>query len=321
MDGQKKMNRKKITSQYVYGPVPSRRLGRSLGIDLVPHKTCSYDCVYCQLGRTTTKTLKRKEYINMDDIVSELDVKLAADPKPDYVSLAGSGEPTLNLAIGDLIGKIKTMTEIPVAVLTNGSLLWQDEVRKALMEADVVLPSLDAADETMFRYVNRPHEDIAFAQMVGGINDFIQLFPGKVWLEVFLLAGVTAIPAEVKKFAALVRTLNPERVQLNTVYRPPAEDFAQAISIEQLRSFQNYFTGKTEIIASHSSGPSQAVESVVTEADIMALLKRRPCTIQDVAAGLALSPMTVMKELSALCRLGKVENVTNRGNIFYRIAQ
>jgi wyosine [tRNA(Phe)-imidazoG37] synthetase (radical SAM superfamily) len=173
----------------------------------------------------------------------------------------------------------------------------------------------------MFRYVNRPHDDIAFAQMVSGIDDFIREFPGRVWLEIFLLAGVTAIAAEVEKFAALVEKLHPDRVQLNTVYRPPAEDFAEAVSVEQLRSFQNYFKGNAEIVAVQPPEPSAAAEPTVTEAEIIALLQRRPCTLQDVSAGLARSPMTVMKELSTLCRLGKVENVTKRGSIFYRIAK
>jgi len=313
------MKKEACMYQYVYGPVPSRRLGRSLGIDLVPHKTCTYDCVYCQLGRTTTKTTERKEYVKIDDVVAELGRKLTESAKPNYISLAGSGEPTLNLGIGRLIEKIKGMTDIPVAVLTNGSLLWQPEVRDALMGADLVLPSLDAADGDIFRYVNRPHDAIAFAQMVGGIDDFIRTFTGNVWLEVFLLAGVTAIQAQVEKFAALAGTLRPARVQLNTVYRPPAEDFAEAVSVEQLRSFKNYFTGDVEIIVDHPPGPSSSAETTGAEDDIMALLRRRPCTLQDVAAGLALSPMSVMKELSNLCRQGKVENVTRRGHIFYKV--
>ncbi len=315
------MKKEAFMCRYVYGPVPSRRLGRSLGIDLVPFKTCTYDCVYCQLGRTTNKTIERKEYVKIEDILAELDVKLGVSPKPDYISLAGSGEPTLNLQIGDLIEKIKSMTKIPVAIITNGALLWQEEVRDALMGADLVLPSLDAANVPMFRYVNRPHEDITFAKMIGGIDDFIRAFPGSVWLEVFLLAGVTAIPAEVQKFAVLVGKLRPERVQLNTVYRPPAEDFAEAVSVEQLRDFQNYFTGNVEIIVGYPSGPSPAGETVSAEADIIALLQRRPCTLQDVSVGLALSPITVLKELDTLYRLGKVEYVTKRGGIFYRVAK
>ncbi len=216
--------------RYIYGPVPSRRLGRSLGIDLVPFKTCTYDCVYCQLGRTTNKTLKRAEYIAVPDILRELEEKLTSADRPDYISLAGSGEPTLNSGIGELIRQIKKLTDIPVAVLTNGSLLWQDEVQDALMAADLVLPSLDAGDEFLFGYVNRPHRDITFMRMIGGIATFAKRFPGEVWLEILLLAGVTGIASEVKKIAALANHIKPTRIQLNTAWRPCAEEFAQALT-------------------------------------------------------------------------------------------
>jgi len=171
-------------SKYVYGPVASRRLGRSLGVDLVPFKTCTYDCVYCQLGRTTHRTIQRGEYVPVDAVLAGLKAKLALGPKPDYISLAGSGEPTLHARIGDLIAGIKLMTRIPIAVLTNGSLLWVPEVQDALMEADLVLPSLDAGDEPMFQRVNRPHPEILFEGMVDGLAAFTARFRKLVWLEV-----------------------------------------------------------------------------------------------------------------------------------------
>jgi wyosine [tRNA(Phe)-imidazoG37] synthetase (radical SAM superfamily) len=205
-------------------------LGLSLGVDLVPFKTCTYDCIYCQLGRTTLKTAQRQEYV---------------PPVPDYVTLSGSGEPTLNEGIGQLIGEIKKLTYIPVAVLTNGSLLWQGEVQDALMEADLVLPSLDAGDEFLFRYVNRPHPEISFDQMVHGLAEFTRQFPKSVWLEVFLLAGVTGISPEVEKIAALARQIQPEQVQLNTVSRPPAEEFVCPVSWMQMQEFANLFAGKS----------------------------------------------------------------------------
>ncbi len=170
------MNRNKF--HHVYGPVPSRRLGRSLGVDLVPFKTCSYDCVYCQLGKTSKKTIDRKEYVAIEDVLEELERKLRFEPFPDYISLAGSGEPTLNLGIGRLISRIKRLTTVPIAVLTNGSLLWMPEVQESLMDADVVLPSLDAGDEIAFRYVNRPHKSISFETMAQGLIDFTAVFTG-----------------------------------------------------------------------------------------------------------------------------------------------
>lgn len=184
---------------YVYGPVLSPRLGRSLGIDLVPFKTCNYDCIYCQLGRTTHKTLERKECINGDEILREVERKISAAPPCDVVTLSGSGEPTLNNRIGDIITEIKKLTTVPVAVLTNGSLLWMEDVRESLMNADIVIPSLDAGDEHLFQHVNRPHRELLFRRVVEGLIHFTKTFPGSVWLEVFLLAGITGIQSEVEK--------------------------------------------------------------------------------------------------------------------------
>ena len=175
---------------YVFGPVPSRRLGRSLGVDLVPFKTCSYDCIYCQLGRTSCKTVERKQWVPLDDVLAELKEKLST--RPDYITLSGSGEPTLFWRTGELIDRIKAMTDVPVAVLTNGSLLWCKDVRDQLTNADLVIPSLDAGDQSMFRAVNRPHEDISFERMLDGLIAFRKAFGGQYWLEIMLLAGHTA---------------------------------------------------------------------------------------------------------------------------------
>ena len=304
--------------RYVYGPVPSKRLGRSLGIDLAPFKRCTYDCIYCQLGRTSDKTAEPKTYATAEVICSELERKLSFGPPPDYISLAGSGEPTLNAGLGELIAKIKGMTNIPVAVLTNGSLLWRDEVRAALMAADLVLPSLDAGDEEMFQYVNRPHRDISFVRMITGLVDFVRVYPGPVWLEVFLLAGVTAIPAEIEKIDALLRKIRPERVQLNTVTRPPAEEFAYAVSEDQMESLKGLFSETVEIISRKSLVESPDFQTGQSTTDIISLLKRRPCTLEGVSSGLAMQPGEALKHLDALCREGAVTAVHRRDGIFYK---
>ena len=162
--------------RHLYGPVPSRRLGRSLGVDLIPFKICTYDCVYCQLGRTTRKTMEREAYIAAGEVLAELENKLKEPDRPDYITLAGSGEPTLNADIGAVVSGIKQMTDIPVAVITNGSLLWMDEVRSALEPADLMMPSLDAGDEFLFKYVNRPCDGISFDQMANGLGAFTRSF-------------------------------------------------------------------------------------------------------------------------------------------------
>jgi wyosine [tRNA(Phe)-imidazoG37] synthetase (radical SAM superfamily) len=308
--------------RHVYGPVFSRRLGRSLGIDLVPFKTCTYDCVYCQLGRTTNKTIERREYVAVGDILAELERKLSAGDAPDYISLAGSGEPTLNSGIGDLIHRIRKLTDIPLTVLTNGSLLWMPEVQEDLMAADVVLPSLDAGDEFLFQYVNRPHTAISFEHMVDGLAGFTRRFPGEVWLEVLLLAGVTGIPAEVQKIAALTEKIGAARVQLNTVSRPPAEDFALALDTDQLLALKALIPGVVDIISESKLGETQpSLSSPAREAEILALLGRRPCTPEDVARGLGIHLTEAIKHLEALAASGKVRTVVADRRNYYVLTQ
>jgi len=307
---------------HVYGPVPSRRLGRSLGIDLVPFKTCTYDCVYCQLGRTTKKTIKRKEYVSVDDILIELKQKLATDDIPDYISLAGSGEPTLNSGIGDLIVKIKDLSDIPVAVLTNGSLLWMREVQDALLAADLVLPSLDAGDQKLLSYVNRLHKSLWFAQIVCGMADFSRRFKGEVWLEVLLLAGVTGIPVEAQKIAAMVKRIGPARTQINTVTRPPAEESAYPVASDQLIKLKDFFPGRVEII-SETERPetSHSLIDETSAENVLVLLRRRPCTSEDVANGLGIHTLEALKHLDALIKAGKVRTTLVNGMTFYAVVR
>ncbi len=309
---------KKSGFRHVYGPVPSRRLGRSLGVDLIPFKTCSYDCIYCQLGRTTNKTVERKEYVPISDVLAELEKKLAGRSSPDYISLAGSGEPTLHSGIGDLIRKIKRLTKIPVAVLTNGSLLWRDEVREALMAADLAIPSLDAGDAALFQYVNRPHPDISFDRMVEGTAAFAAVFPGEVRLEVFLLDGVTGLASEVRKIAALAKRIRPARIELNTVWRPPGEDYAFPLAPDRMRVLKEIFEGPVDIIGGSGLGESAGGgEAGLGDEDILALLRRRPCTREDVAAGLGIHVTEAIKRLDALDKSGKVKRTMAGARAFY----
>lgn len=290
--------------KHVFGPVPSRRLGRSLGIDLVPFKTCSYDCIYCQLGKTTDKTVERREYVPLNAVLSELRRKLE-QCRPDYITLSGSGEPTLYAPIGKLIRGIKTRTKIPVAVLTNGSLLWDRDVQDALLSADVVVPSLDAGDDAAFQHVNRPHPSISFDRMVGGLVEFRKRYSKTVWLEVFLLGGITAIKTEVTKIAKITKHIRPDRIQLNTVTRPPAEDFAFPVSCKRMNHFCRAFGGKAEVIAEYKGRTGKGVVAPDND-DVLALLGRRPCTLKDIADGLKLHPAQVAKTLEHLRDDGKV---------------
>jgi wyosine [tRNA(Phe)-imidazoG37] synthetase (radical SAM superfamily) len=294
--------------RYVYGPVRSRRLGWSLGIDLVPLKTCTYDCIYCQLGRTTNKTLERREYVPIPSVLMELERSLASGVFPHYISIAGSGEPTLNSGIGSLISQIKNMTDIPVAVLTNGSLLWMDDIQDALMPADLILPSLDAGDEPLFHFVNRPHDGISFERIVEGLAAFTNRFKGHIWLEILLLGGVAGIRDEVKKIALIIKHFKLTRVQLNTVVRPPAEVFALPLTKPQMLALKGLLPGEVDIISQHDSGDStQSPSSNSRSDDILSLLCRRPCTCIDIAKCLGLHPLEAIKDLERLIASGKVK--------------
>lgn len=314
------MNRDEF--KYVYGPVPSKRLNRSLGVDLVPFKTCSYDCIYCQLGRTTNKTVERKNYVAVEDVLMELERKLSISPHPDYISFAGSGEPTLSKNIGDLINMIKGLTQIPIAVLTNGSMLWSPEVQDALMDANIVLPSLDAGDEKMFCRVNRPHPSISFEKMLNGMITFSKRFSGSIWLEVFLLGGLSDAVSEVSKIAAAVLQVNPDRVQLNTVSRPPAEDSAFTVETEKMEEIKRLFPGEVELITNNVSDLAPATQrNDADDLEILALLQRRPCTTQDIAQGLEMNASDVNKRLQFLDRKCKIRAIRRNGAVFYETVE
>jgi wyosine [tRNA(Phe)-imidazoG37] synthetase (radical SAM superfamily) len=286
-----------------------------LGVDLVPFKTCSYDCIYCQLGRTTWKTIERKDWVPLDKVVAELESRLSS--KPDYVTLSGSGEPTLHSQVGELIAAIKALTDTPVAVLTNGSLLWRKEVRRELLGADVVIPSLDAGDEATFRVVNRPHERISFERMLDGLVAFRQEFPGQYWLEVMVVGGHTATPAEMAKLADCAHRIRPDRVQLNTVTRPPAEAHAVAVSREQLAEFSSLFHPPAEVIADFRDSHAES-GFVVDRKEVLAMLQRRPCSIEDIAHGLGMHRNEVIKHLDELRAQGAVEPSTSGSQHFYK---
>jgi len=303
-------------NQYIFGPVPSRRLGRSLGIDLVPFKTCTYDCIYCQLGITTHKTTQRKEWVPVDRILDQLKSKLRSNP--DYITLSGSGEPTLYASLEKLILKIKDMTDVPVAVLTNGSLLWLAQVRNALKSADLVVPSLDAGSNTTFQYVNRPHQDITFNKMINGLVKFRDKYDGQYWLEVFLLAGVTTTAKETDCLKNYIHSIHPDKVQVNTVTRPPAEEFADPVPQKQLREITEELYEKAEVIADYNNIHQQQDFSARRE-DVLTLLQRRPCSIEDIAAGLGLHRNEAVKYIEELASESKIEAKVQNQKCYYKV--
>ena len=306
----------KTTMSLIYGPVPSRRLGRSLGVDIVPYKTCTYDCIYCQIGRTPQTTIERKPYIPAEQIISELKNKLRSGVRPDYVTVGGSGEPCLHSEIGKIILKIKEMTDVPVAVLTNGALLWSPEVRGALVAADVVLPSLDAFDARSFQKINRPHPDISFETMVQGIADFRSIYSGRIWLEIFIIKGVNDTDDAMAAFGPHIAAIRPDRIHVNTAVRPPAEKYAGQVSQERLERLAEKLDSRAEVIAEFSGQSRDGNEDDMYQ-EILEMLSRRPCTAQDIAAGLGLPLDAVEPQVTELARSKTIQTRRSNGRIYY----
>lgn len=209
--------------KYIYGPIKSRRLGFSLGISLTPHKVCSFDCVYCQWGFTTRKTRQRKEYIDIKDIIRELKVYLKKNADEvkilDYITLSGMGEPTLNIKVGSLIAEIKKISRIPVAVITNASLLGDALVRSQIIEADLIVPSLDAVTQKVFEKIDRPPSQIKVSDIIDGLIQLRREFKGEIWLEVMLVKGLNDGARHIRKLKEVIERINPDKIQINSPVR------------------------------------------------------------------------------------------------------
>ena len=304
---------------HVFGPVPSRRLGMSLGIDLIPYKTCSYDCIYCELGKTTNKTTIRKEYFSKDLVLTQLAEYLPIlDSPPDYITISGSGEPTLNSEIGEIISAIKRMTAIPVAVITNSSLLFMDEVKEALMGADIVLPSLDAVSPLVFKYINRPDPSLDINEINNGLIDFRKEFTGQIWLEILLCRVANDDLVEVERMRAKIEDIKPDKVHLNTVVRPPSVDFAYPLSEKQLVSIKELLGKKVEIIS--GIVPSErGTHFTDNEEKIISLIARRPCTFDDICKALALHANETLKYLDKLVKEGRIYYKLHNHHMYYQV--
>jgi len=307
--------------KYLFGPVPSRRLGMSLGVDLVPKKVCSLDCVYCEVGKTTKLTAERKEYIPFEKIKKELEQYFSSDsPEPDYITFSGSGEPTLNSRIGDMIQFIKqNRANIPVAVLTNGTLLYDKNVRDSLKNADLVLPSLDAAGEETFQRINRPEKTIQIEKCIEGLADFRKEFFGKIWLEVFILPDYNDHESELLEIRKAIRKIRPDRIQLNTLDRPgTVENLRCATGKELLRVVKILDADNTEIIASAPQRKNMTAYRKDAETAILETISRRPCTPDDLAKILGLHINEINKYLDVLEAENMIETVRQERGFFYQ---
>ncbi len=302
--------------KYLYGPVPSRRLGRSLGVDIVPFKLCSLDCVYCQLGKTTEKTLQRGDFLPVSAVLAELKDKLAEGLEADFLTIGGSGEPTLHSRLGALIDGIKKITDIPVAILTNGTLLYKKDVRADCAKADVVLPSLDAGDEQTYRRINRPHSGLSIEKLISGLCAFREEFAGQIWLEVFLIEGFNTDNHQIAKIKEAIDRICPDKVQLNTAVRPTAEPGIKALDAEKLQAIAEALGENCEVIADFSLVPHGGNIEAKAE-DVLSMLKRRPCSLSDISSALGLTQNEALKYITHFQQQGVIDSRKKDGVIFF----
>ncbi len=313
------MDRRSETGErrFVYGPVPSRRLGLSLGLSVVPAKTCTLDCGYCQVGLTTDKTITRRSYYPVAAIIDEV-AAAVEQARPDYITFSGEGEPTLNRDIGTLIRRLKRRFRIPVAVITNGTLLYRPDVRRDLLACDLVVPSLDAADQRVFARVNRNHSGLSVERMIDGLARFRRQYRGQLWLEVMLVKGVNDAPEHVARLRQAAWRIRPDRVQLNTVVRPPADRRCQPLTGDDLEQVALLFGPGTDVVSLPRA--RRRGRAAVSEDAILATVRGRPVTEQDLCWSLGYRAAELRPVLGRLVRAGKVRRTGFGGRVFYEPA-
>ncbi len=319
--------------KYLFGPVYSRRLGHSLGIDLLPPKICSLNCIYCEVGPTTELTCERKEYVPTAEIIEEIDQFLAQGTggRPiDVFTLTAMGEPTLHAGVGDIIAHLKAKTDKPVAILTNGTLFFDPQVRAALAAADFVIPSLDAARQESFERVNQPAASVNLEEVIEGLALFSREFQGELWLEILLVRDINDSLEDLKALQQAVRKIDPARIQLNTVARPPMDDRARPVTREKMAQaaamLADGYSGRVEILvdfqaientelATRQQMPPQLVE------EIAALLQRRPCPLEEIDKALHVQDLELTKAcVDILISAGRVERLVHNNKEFYQQA-
>jgi wyosine [tRNA(Phe)-imidazoG37] synthetase (radical SAM superfamily) len=305
--------------RYVFGPIASRRLGRSLGVDPIAYKACNWNCVYCQLGRTTPLQYERKEFVPADEVVAEVAEALAQRPagSVDWITFGGSGEPTLHAGLGRMIRGVKAATDVPVAVLTNGALLYRPEVQADLMPADAVLPTLDAGSEELFQRINRPRPELTFGRLVDGLVAFRRVFGGRLWVEVMLIKGLNDDEAALSDIAAVLERIRPDEVHVNQPVRPPAEGWVEAPDGAALARAASIFGARARVVGATAPCLELSARGDVSEV-IIEILARHPMSLEELVQALERwSPGEVAKSLAALSESGRVSPVARMGRQFW----
>ena len=304
-------------SIHIYGPVPSRRLGFSLGVDIIPFKTCSLDCLYCQLGPTPEKKSSRAPFFSPQEILPQIREAIQSGRRIDTITFSGSGEPTLNTLIRDLIAGIKSFTKIPITVLTNSTFMPDPEVRRALLQADRLVPSLDAATQDVFSQVNRPAPGLKISDIIDGLIAFRKDFSGLIWLEILLVKGINDSDKHLNSLKAAVERIRPDRIQLNTVVRPPSDRSSKPLTRERMEDIRSFFGEKAEIIAEMAKTDQKPIVTNLPE-QILAVIRRRPVTREDLSNSLGLDRSDIQTCLDDLLSAQKIKTVRQGKHIYYK---
>jgi len=304
--------------KYVFGPVPSRRLGQSLGIDTIPLKTCNWNCVYCQLGRSVPLTNQRQEYYPREKILLEIRQALEAHTAGgiDWITFVGSGEPTLHSGLGWLIQEVKGLTDLPVAVITNGSTLYQQDVRSDLGAADAVLPTLDAGKPWLYQKINRPHPEITLERLLEGMRAFRDGYAGQLWVEVMLVCGLNDTEIALTDIAAALQTIQPDEIHLNLPTRPPAETWVRPTDDAGLLRAQAIL-GATARVVHPASGSFDVSGAADLNEAIVGILTRHPMREDELIRTLDESHQDVHQALSRLASSGRAQVVERYGVRFW----
>lgn len=307
--------------KHIFGPVPSRRLGLSLGVDLMRRKTCTLDCVYCECGKTADLTVRTDAYVPLKAVTDELDSVLSGNPDLDYITFSGSGEPTLHSGIGDIIHYIKSRYPMyKVAVLTNGTLLNLAGVRRRLLEADLVIASLDAASESAFRLINRPHPDLDFPDMIEGLVQFRNEYVNQYWIEIFIVPGINDSGQELDAVGYVLKRIRPDRVQLNSLDRPGTEKWVESLEPEKLADIAAYL-GNAETVNTGGSAFSSKTRLRDSGRLILETIRRRPCTAEDLGRVLGILAPDVQRHLDDLTREKVITRKPMPRGMFYMLRE
>ncbi|MDX2430298.1 MAG: radical SAM protein [Bacteroides sp.] len=307
--------------KHLFGPVPSRRLGISLGVDLVPHKVCSLNCIYCECGSTTRLTLERDEYVPLDEVMDELKSYFKSNPDPDFITFSGAGEPSLHSGIGQILSFIRKLKpKIKVALITNGTLFSDPALRKELLDVDVVLPSLDAATDAAFRKINRPRKGFSVEQYIEGLRDFKRESRGEFWLEVLILPGYNDDSENILALKEAISSIGPDRIQLNTLDRPGVIEGLRPASREELETIVEQWGFKdVEIVVPVKKREESVAFRTDVEAAILETISRRPCTMEDIQQILGIHVNEINKYLGTLEESGRIETKRQERGVFYQL--